>query len=267
MESSTIMASRATSSSVFSFCSKPNSKCTHVKFLAQKTPIPFFESFKCVQSPQRDANPLKSSTRSLSSRFSCSAATLSPSSTTELVPLKLQRLIEEFESISEPVDRVKRLLRYARLLPPLDDTARLDSNRVMGCTAQVWLEVRIDQEGKMRFSADSDSEISKGFCSCLVSVLDGALPEDVLRLKTDDLAALNVGLLGGERSRVNTWYNVLISMQKRTKALIAELEGKSPFEPFPSLVVTADGIHAKGSYAEAQVSDGTFNIDDALVKH
>ncbi|XP_022954779.1 quinolinate synthase, chloroplastic-like [Cucurbita moschata] len=243
MESSTIMASRATTSSVFSFCSNPNSKSTHVKFLAQKPPIPFFETHKCIQS-------LKSNTQNLSSRFACSAATLSPSSTTELVPFKLHRLIEEFESISEPVDRVKRLLRYASLLPPY--SARNDSNRVMGCTAQVWLEVRIDQEGKMRFAADSDSEISKGFCSCLISVLDGALPEDVLRLKREDLVALNVGLPVRERSRANTWYNVLISMQKRTKGLIAELEGKSPFEAFPSLVVSADGIHAKGSYAEAQ---------------
>ncbi|XP_023520087.1 quinolinate synthase, chloroplastic [Cucurbita pepo subsp. pepo] len=252
MEFSAIMASGATSSSVVSLCWKPNSKCTDFKFLAQKAPISLFETFKSVQSPQLDTNPLKSSTRSINSGFSCSAATLSPSSTTELVPFKLQRLIEEFESISEPIDRVKRLLRYATLLPPLDAAAKHDSHRVMGCTAQVWLEVRIDQEGKMRFAADSDSEISKGFCSCLVSVLDGAMPEDVLRLKTDDLAALNVGLPGGERSRVNTWYNVLISMQKRTKALLAELEGKSPFEPFPSLVVTADRVHAKGSYAEAQ---------------
>ncbi|KAK9926785.1 hypothetical protein M0R45_023998 [Rubus argutus] len=122
----------------------------------------------------------------------------------------------------------------------------------MGCTAQVWLEATMDKDGRMRFSADSDSEITRGFCSCLVSVLDGATPEEVLAVKTDDLAALNVGLPGAQRSRVNTWHNVLVSMHKKTKALVAERQGKPPFEPFPSLVITADGIHAKGSYAEAQ---------------
>ncbi|OWM90542.1 hypothetical protein CDL15_Pgr014845 [Punica granatum] len=111
----------------------------------------------------------------------------------------------------------------------------------------------MDKDGKMRFGADSDSEITRGFCSCLVWMLDGAAPEEVLELKTEDLASLNVGLpRGGERSRVNTWHNVLISMQKRTKMLMAERDGKAPFQPFPSLVVTAGGIHAKGSYAEAQ---------------
>lgn len=123
----------------------------------------------------------------------------------------------------------------------------------MGCTAQVWLDAKMDEEGKMRFWADSDSEITRGFCSCLVWVMDGAAPEEVLKVKTEDLAALNVGMLGRAQSRVNTWHNVLISMQKRTKALVAEREGKQKFEPFPSLIVKADGIYAKGSYAETQV--------------
>lgn len=131
----------------------------------------------------------------------------------------------------------------------------MDSNRVMGCTARVWLEATLDQDNKMRFRADSDSEITRGFCYCLVSVFDGAAPEEVLRVKTEDLAALNVSLVGRERSRVNTWHNVFVSMQKRTKALVAERQGQKPFEPFPSLIVTKDGLQAKGSYAEAQVCD------------
>ncbi|KAF6174813.1 hypothetical protein GIB67_015990 [Kingdonia uniflora] len=76
----------------------------------------------------------------------------------------------------------------------------------------------------MRFSTDSDSEIIKGFCSCLVWILDGAYPDKVMGLKIENLSALNVGLHGRSHSRVNTWHNVLISMQKRTK--LAVLEGK-----------------------------------------
>lgn len=122
----------------------------------------------------------------------------------------------------------------------------------MGCTAQVWLEASLGRDGRMRFAADSDSEITRGLCYCLVSVLDGASPEEVLAVKTDDLGGFNVGINGGQRSRANTWHNVLVTMQKKTRALVAEREGKAPFDPFPSLVVAADGISAKGSYAEAQ---------------
>lgn len=80
----------------------------------------------------------------------------------------------------------------------------------------------MDGNGVMRFRVDSDSEITKGFCSCLIWILDGAEAEEVLRVKTDDLIEMNVGLPSRGGSRVNTWHNVLISMQRRTKCLVDE---------------------------------------------
>lgn len=245
-------------SSIFLLCYREKEKKNSIR------------SLKCVQNYNRyngftsssssSCSPLISSIRNPSSSVSCSAVTESSLGTSELANCKLERLVTEFASLSEPIDRVKRLLHYANLLPRFDDLDRVLGNRVMGCTAQVWLVVSMDEFGRMRFCADSDSEITRGFCSCLLWILNGAFPEEVLKLKTEDLAALNVGLPGRAHSRVNTWHNVLISMQKRTKALVADREGKPPLDPFPSLVVTADDIHPKGSYAEAQVIDSLSSL-------
>jgi quinolinate synthase len=50
-------------------------------------------------------------------------------------------------------------------------------------------------------------------------------------------------------------------MQKRARMLVAERDGgKKDFDPFPSLVVSSDGIEAKGSYAEAQVRIKVFKF-------
>ncbi|XP_061364872.1 quinolinate synthase, chloroplastic [Gastrolobium bilobum] len=235
-------ASASATFSIFSMSQIPNPKPFILQPLKPNLLLP---SLKCIQSH---------STPSKLNPVSCSALTFFPSETAELlVPSKLSFLADEFRSLPEPVDRVKRLLHYAGHMPPMDESARVDSNRVMGCTARVWVEVKIDGEGKLRFVADSDSEITRGFCACLVWVLDGSEPEEVLKVTTDDLVALNVGFpIGSGRSRMNTWHNVLVSMHKKTKQLVAEKEGKVPFEPFPSLVVTADGVLPKGSYAEAQ---------------
>ncbi|MCD7464788.1 hypothetical protein HAX54_053417 [Datura stramonium] len=223
-------------------------------------PSTFKPLVKCIQASfsafPSNPDPKKPS----NSTFSCSAVTSFPSQSHPHAHsdassfTKLQLLISEFQSFVEPIDRVKRLLHYAALLPSMEASLKTTENRVPGCTAQVWLHVSLDEEDKMRFSADSDSEITKGFCACLVWLLDGAAPDVVLALKTEDLNALNVvGLNGkGSASRVNTWHNVLVSMQKRTRAVVAEREGKPRSEPFPSLVVTAAGIQPKGSYAEAQ---------------
>lgn len=80
----------------------------------------------------------------------------------------------------------------------------------------------MDGNGVMRFRVDSDSEITKGFCSCLIWLLDGAEADEVLSVKTEDLVEMNVGLPSRGNSRVNTWHNVLISMQRRTKDLVEE---------------------------------------------
>lgn len=131
---------------------------------------------------------------------------------------RILRLVSEFRSLPEPIDRVKRLLHYAAVLPELEESDRIDVNRVTGCTTQVWVDVGMDGSGRMRFRAGSDSEITKGFCSCLIWVFDGAAPEEVLAVSEDDLGAMNVGLVAN--SRVNTWRNVLVGMQKRTKVLL-----------------------------------------------
>lgn len=168
-------------------------------------------SLKCTQSPSPKS-------------YDCdySPTIISPIQTSSNnVTQKLQYLVTEFKSLTQPIDRVKRLLDYATRLPFFDESARSQENRVTGCTAQLWLEVTMDLEGSMRFKVDSDSEITKGFCSCLIWLLDGAAPEEVVAVKAEDLAEMNVGILPAN-SRVNTWNTVLISMQKRTKALVAE---------------------------------------------
>lgn len=145
---------------------------------------------------------------------------------------KLALLVSEFQALPEPIDRVKRLLYYATILPEFEESARIDSNRVMGCTAQVWLDVRFEDPSsvsccrggrQMSIRADSDSEITKGFCSCLIRVLDGARPEEVLEVRAEDLGPMNMGVVA--HSRVNTWHNVFVGMQRRTKALLTS-EGK-----------------------------------------
>ncbi|KAK8949093.1 hypothetical protein KSP39_PZI005351 [Platanthera zijinensis] len=162
-----------------------------------------------------------------SSFFSGSSSSIAGSAeySTESLSLRIRRISNEFRSLPESIDRVKRLLFYAADLPPLSEDDRIPSNRVTGCTAQVWLSARIDAAGRMRFAADSDSEITRGFCACLLAAVDGANPEDVLAIRTVDLADINViGVSGYTQSRVNTWHNVLISMQKRARTLMADEE-------------------------------------------
>ncbi|KAI9082902.1 hypothetical protein K1719_035045 [Acacia pycnantha] len=91
---------------------------------------------------------------------------------------KVNLLALEFKSISEPIDQVKRLLHFAALLTPLEESARVLGNRVMGCVTQVWVIAVMEELGRMTFRADNNYEILKGFCWCLIWMLDGAKLKD-----------------------------------------------------------------------------------------
>ena len=70
---------------------------------------------------------------------------LSPPETQEthsnFAPIRLQKLADEFRTLAEPIDKVKRLLEYAARLSPFTEADRKGENRVMGCTAQVLLNL------------------------------------------------------------------------------------------------------------------------------
>ncbi|EFJ31704.1 hypothetical protein SELMODRAFT_169053 [Selaginella moellendorffii] len=151
-----------------------------------------------------------------------------------------------------PRARIQYLLDRAARLPRLGDEERVAENRVMGCTAQVWLTASLDDDSSgaaaVHIGADSDAELTRGFCAVLREALDGALAEEIVGLSLD-LATMG---LSGSSSRSNTWYNVLLALQKRVRHLLARREGKRTFDPFPSLVITADGFKPEGSFAIAQ---------------
>ncbi|KAL1336557.1 hypothetical protein HN51_030922 [Arachis hypogaea] len=191
-----------------SLSSKHNTRKTHQQL---KPPIISSSSIKI----QSQTHPI----------LTAPSLPVTSSSSPSSITVKLNRLASEFNTLTEPIERVKRLLHYASLLPPFENSDRVPENRISGCTTQVWIVSAMDNDGKMWFRADSDSEISKGFCWCLVSAFNGTYPVEVLHVTEKDLCHMD--LLGSglkAQSRINTWHNLFLGMQKATKDLLFRTE-------------------------------------------
>ncbi|MCO5579510.1 hypothetical protein L7F22_033365 [Adiantum nelumboides] len=163
--------------------------------------------------------------------------------------VRLLSLISSLKGIADVRDRMAKLLEYGARLPPFPESERIIENRVMGCTAQVWVKVELGLDGRVYVEADSDSEVTKGFCGVLVEALNMSQSQEVMAVSLDMVAGLG---LGATASRANTWHNVLVTIQKRTEMEAAKLEGRQAVEPFPSLLLSAEDISAQGSFAVAQ---------------
>jgi len=91
---------------------------------------------------------------------------------------KQDELIEEFEFLSDWMDKYEQIIEEAKELPEMDPALKQDKYLIKGCQSKVWLYPEF-KEGKLYFQADSDAIISKGLVGLIVRVLSGFTPQEI----------------------------------------------------------------------------------------
>lgn len=178
------------------------------------------------------------------------------------VPSSIQAIADKFQSLSDAKERYKLLLKYAKSLSAMNASDKISTNRVMGCTSEVWMTAKLDKNNRVQFNGDSNSELTRGLCALLVESMSGLTPPEVLQVKPEMLSVLQLGPAIMAPSRTNGFLNMLETMRKRTVMLTEQLP------KFPSLVITGDDVTPQGSFAETQaqyLAPDSAQVD-ALVK-
>lgn len=93
---------------------------------------------------------------------------------------KTNELLEELSFFQDWQERYEYVISMGKKLSPMDDSLKTPERTIKGCQSQVWLDSSF-AEGKMVFTADSDSLITKGMIALFVRILDGENPEDILQ--------------------------------------------------------------------------------------
>ena len=89
-----------------------------------------------------------------------------------------RRIVEEFASLGDWFDRYEHLIALGKAHPPMSAEDRTQERALPGCQSQVWVRAELD-DGRMRFAADSDSQIIRGVLALLVRVLDSRRPAEI----------------------------------------------------------------------------------------
>lgn len=120
-----------------------------------------------------------------SPRSAAQAVQAAASTSTTALPERLHAMVGRFSvpGMSEK-ERLRVLLEVAAGLQPLPEDARTAQNRVMGCTAMVWVLASVDEHGRMQFAGWSDSEVSRGLLAVLAGGLSGCTPEEVQEVRS-----------------------------------------------------------------------------------
>ncbi|SON54865.1 Cysteine desulfuration protein SufE [Hartmannibacter diazotrophicus] len=132
--------------------------------------------------------------------------------------MTLDEIRDNFAFLDDWEDRYRYIIELGKDLPPLDDALRTPATKVQGCTSQVWLVTREEQDaaGKVRlhFQGDSDAHIVRGLVAVLIATYDGLTPAEIMAIDAEAIFE-ELGLrehLSSQRS------NGLRSMVKRIRA-------------------------------------------------
>lgn len=89
-------------------------------------------------------------------------------------------IIEEFAVLEGDREMTNfYVIDLGETLEELPQRYRNEEHLVKGCQSKVWLGAEM-KDGKLNFSADSNTSITKGLVSMLVRVLGGQPPKEIL---------------------------------------------------------------------------------------
>lgn len=146
------------------------------------------------------------------------------------LPESLDTIVSSFKAVPDPMQRYKQLLYYATTLKPLDAAYKVESNKVKGCVSQVWVFPSVQDDGRVQWMADSDSQLTKGLAALLVQGLSGITPEEIIAIQPEFITEL--GLQQSlTPSRNNGFLNMFKLMQAKSLDIVVEKsKGSSSME-------------------------------------
>ena len=99
-------------------------------------------------------------------------------------------ITENFALLDEWDDRYRYVIELGRMLEPLPEELRTETNKVQGCASQVWLGTTVRPDGAagptLSFVGDSDAHIVRGLIAILFALYSGKPAPEIL--KTDAVA-------------------------------------------------------------------------------
>ena len=84
----------------------------------------------------------------------------------------IENIKEDLDFFDDELDKYQYLIDLGKKLEPMDESQKKDEYLVQGCTSQVWLIPKI-QENKLYLVGTSDAVIVKGLVYVILQIFNG----------------------------------------------------------------------------------------------
>ena len=90
---------------------------------------------------------------------------------------EFEQIVEDFEFLEDWEDRYRYVIEEGKKMPTLDDSLKVETNKVNGCASQVWLH--FSTSNTLYFDGDSDAIIVRGLIAILRKLYNGTSVDEI----------------------------------------------------------------------------------------
>ena len=126
---------------------------------------------------------------------------------------EFEQIVEDFEFLEDWEDRYRYVIEEGKKMPTLDDSLKVETNKVNGCASQVWLH--FSTSNTLYFDGDSDAIIVRGLIAILRKLYNGTSVDEIKNID----AWKNLKRLGLDEHLSAQRSNGLKAMVERISAL------------------------------------------------
>ena len=93
---------------------------------------------------------------------------------------QIAELINDFSFFENWEDKYQYLIDLGRNVPKMDETLKVDENKLKGCQSVVYFSNSVNNDGSINFIANSDAAIVQGLIALMLKVYSGRKPQEIL---------------------------------------------------------------------------------------
>ena len=93
---------------------------------------------------------------------------------------EINNLIEDFSFFESWEDKYQYLIDLGRSVPKMDNSLKVDDNKLKGCQSVVHFTYSYNLDGTITFFASSDAAIVQGLIALMLKVFSGRTPQNIL---------------------------------------------------------------------------------------
>ena len=105
---------------------------------------------------------------------------------------EINNLIEDFSFFESWEDKYQYLIDLGRNAPKMDNSLKIDKNKLKGCQSVVHFSFSYNLDGTINFIASSDAAIVQGLIALMIKVFSDRKPQDILDINLNFLEKIGL---------------------------------------------------------------------------